>query len=127
MSLNEIAVDLTCEPEPFKPAMSYVPHEDYQFPATKLPSDAMDTPTYHVHSGILRLARAMGDVGKPVQLAIHEALHRNPDFGAPLMSITRSKAEPLTELVMCGHSLGAGVAALLGLVSQIRYYDNPCP
>lgn len=44
-----------------------------------------------------------------------------------LWVITRSKAESLAELVMCGHSLGAGVAALLGLVSQIRYYDNPCP
>ena len=88
MSLNEIAVDLTCEPEPFKPAMSYVSHgafEDYQFPATKPASEAMDAPTYHVHSGILRLARAMGDVGKPVQLAIYEALHRNPDFGASPM------------------------------------------
>lgn len=68
--------------------MSYASHGvsgDYQFPATKLPSEAMDAPTYHVHSGILRLARAMGDVGKPVQVAIHEALHRNPDFGALLM------------------------------------------
>jgi hypothetical protein len=30
---------------------------------------------------MLRMARAMGDVGKPVQLAVHEALYRNPDYG----------------------------------------------
>jgi len=48
----------------------------------------------------LRMARAMGDIGKPVQLAVHEALYRNPDYG----------------LVICGHSLGAGVAAMLGLM-----------
>jgi len=41
----------------------------------------------------------MGDVGKPVQLAVQEALYSNPDY----------------ELVMCGHSLGAGVAAILGM------------
>ncbi|KAF8629600.1 hypothetical protein AX15_003345 [Amanita polypyramis BW_CC] len=104
MSLNEIAVDLTCEPEPFEPATSYTPHDEppagpghYQFPFT---SDGPEGPTYHVHGGMLRMARAMGDVGKPVQLAVQEALHYNPDF----------------ELVLCGHSLGAGVAALLGLM-----------
>ncbi|KAF8351089.1 hypothetical protein F5887DRAFT_1125059 [Amanita rubescens] len=107
MSLNEIAVDLTCEPEPFKPATSYVSQDappavpgNYQSPETGPPPEAVDTPTYHVHSGMLRLARAMGDVGKPVQLAVQDALHHNPGF----------------ELVMCGHSLGAGVATLLGLM-----------
>ncbi|KAK2462270.1 hypothetical protein APHAL10511_005576 [Amanita phalloides] len=88
MSLNEIAVDLTCEPELFKPVISHVS------------SDVTNAPTYHVHGGMLRMARAMGDVGKPVQLAVNEALHHNPEF----------------ELIMCGHSLGAGVAALLGLM-----------
>ena len=65
MSLNEIAVDLTCQPEPFEPPT---------VPGT-------DAPAYHVHGGILRMARAMGDAGKPVQLAVQEALHNNPDFG----------------------------------------------
>ncbi|PFH50559.1 hypothetical protein AMATHDRAFT_75541 [Amanita thiersii Skay4041] len=107
MSLNEIAVDLTCEPESFEPART--PQEDsfpqfpgqYQFP-TKAASVTEDgSPTnYHVHSGMLRMARAMGGVGKPVQLAVREALHQNPGF----------------DLVLCGHSLGAGVAALLGLM-----------
>ena len=46
------------------------------------------------------MARVMGDIGKPVQLAVKEALERNPDY----------------ELLLSGHSLGAGVATLLGLM-----------
>jgi hypothetical protein len=30
---------------------------------------------------MLKLARAMGDIGKPVHLAVLEALYNNPDFG----------------------------------------------
>lgn len=97
MSLNEIAVDLTCEPEEFEPAStsSATEEEDqplpgqFSFPTTNaLPRrfrgqsfSSTTQPRYHVHSGMLRMARAMGDVGKPVQLAVHEALHRNPDYG----------------------------------------------
>ncbi|CAA7259566.1 unnamed protein product [Cyclocybe aegerita] len=112
MSLNEIAVDLTCQPETFQPASTPpAPHSDdedyvsvpgqFSFPtiAEKEASDG-GAPTYHVHGGMLRLAKAMGDVGKPVQLAVMEALHHNPDF----------------DLVLCGHSLGAGVAAILGML-----------
>jgi len=46
------------------------------------------------------MARAMGDIGKPVHLAVQEAMMYNPGY----------------ELVLCGHSLGAGVAALLGMM-----------
>jgi sn1-specific diacylglycerol lipase len=94
MSLNEIAVDLTCESADFEPASSLsataegdedepvpgqfrFPTEHYPFPS----SSSFSHPRYHVHSGMLRMARAMGDVGKPVQLAVHEALYRNPDYG----------------------------------------------
>lgn len=165
MSLNEIAVDLTCEPEEFEPATTSLNQEDEEpipgfpgsypsvpissspsstgfssasttpsstpFPSTinfppmnpstfTFPSMTQDTytrrypsrrssisslftsvPRYHVHSGMLRMAKAMGDVGKPVQVAVMDALFRNPNY----------------ELVLCGHSLGAGVAALIGLVS----------
>jgi sn1-specific diacylglycerol lipase len=92
MSLNEIAVDLTCESADFEPASSstgdgdddmHVPGQ-FSFPRkhTRLSSaSTFSQPRYHVHSGMLRMARAMGDVGKPVQLAVHEALHRNPDYG----------------------------------------------
>ncbi|KAF7330871.1 Lipase class 3 [Mycena venus] len=121
MSLNEIAVDLTCEDEEFEPATTTTLEEDENpvpglfrssplNPSTKLqvqfPSGSLSSapepqsPRHHAHSGMLRMARAMGDIGKPVQLAVHEALLHNPEY----------------ELVLCGHSLGAGVAGLLGLM-----------
>ncbi|KAJ6543926.1 hypothetical protein B0H19DRAFT_1267238 [Mycena capillaripes] len=120
MSLNEIAVDLTCEDEEFEPATTTISEEDEEpvpgqfvmrpsgssklqvhFPGTSASSPPEpQSPRHHAHSGMLRMAHAMGDVGKPVQLAVHEALLHNPDY----------------ELVLCGHSLGAGVAGLLGLM-----------
>ena len=114
MSLNEIAVDLTCEAESFEPAQTPPMTEDdehpipgqFTFPSTPDISESKRkervNSRYHVHGGMLRMARLMGDVGKPVQLAVLQALHNNPEF----------------ELVLCGHSLGAGVAALLGMVSD---------
>lgn len=111
MSLNEIAADLTCDPDWFEPARTPPPDLDenaavpgfLRFPSKPTTSDYPPrTPgaRYHVHGGMLRLAKAMGDVGKPVQVAVMEALYTNPDF----------------DLVLCGHSLGAGVAALLGML-----------
>ncbi|KAK0490446.1 hypothetical protein IW261DRAFT_1324961 [Armillaria novae-zelandiae] len=104
MSLNEIAVDLTCDPEDFAPSRTIGSEDDEtpipgQFTFPTSPAEP-PPPKYQVHSGILRMAKAMGDVGKPVQIAVQEALHRNPGY----------------DLVICGHSLGAGVAALLGLM-----------
>ncbi|KAJ7727918.1 hypothetical protein B0H16DRAFT_1665562 [Mycena metata] len=115
MSLNEIAVDLTCEDEEFEPATTAMSEEEQEpipgqfvFPSAStrpqvhFPSGSRTPPqsTHHAHGGMLRMARAMGGIGKPVQLAVHEALLHNPDY----------------ELVLCGHSLGAGVAGLLGLM-----------
>ncbi|KAK7051324.1 hypothetical protein VNI00_004824 [Paramarasmius palmivorus] len=110
MSLNEIAVDLTCDSEEFEPATTETDEEmespvpgRFIFPRTRSRRSSnatLPSGRYHVHSGMLRMARAMGEVGKPVQLAVHEALYKNPGY----------------ELVLCGHSLGAGVAALLGLM-----------
>ncbi|KAJ7265924.1 hypothetical protein B0H12DRAFT_1100137 [Mycena haematopus] len=120
-SLNEIAVDLACEDEEFEPAVTTVSEEDQhpvpgQFVSSPLNSSSKaqvqfpsgippfvpgpQSPRHHAHAGMLRMAHAMGDIGKPVQLAVHEALLHNPDY----------------ELVLCGHSLGAGVAGLLGLM-----------
>ncbi|KAJ7367788.1 hypothetical protein DFH08DRAFT_919392 [Mycena albidolilacea] len=121
MSLNEIAVDLTCEDEEFEPATTTMSEEDedrvpghfsssplnpsgklrVNFPSTSSSAaSGPQSPRYHAHAGMLRMARVMGGIGKPVQLAVHEALLHNPDY----------------ELVLCGHSLGAGVAGLLGLM-----------
>ncbi|KAJ7179596.1 hypothetical protein C8R46DRAFT_887270 [Mycena filopes] len=115
MSLNEIAVDLTCEDEEFEPATTTVAEDgeeplpgQFVFPSASsrpqvhFPSGSTTPPQtrHHAHGGMLRMARAMGGIGKPVQLAVHEALLHNPNY----------------ELVLCGHSLGAGVAGLLGLM-----------
>ncbi|KAG6830952.1 hypothetical protein H0H92_013663 [Tricholoma furcatifolium] len=106
MSLNEIAADLTCDAEEFEPAVTGDEDESipgqYTFPSMSQSHASISSMTpqrYHVHSGMLRMARAMGGMGKPVQLAVREALHHNPGY----------------DLVMCGHSLGAGVAAILGM------------
>src|ERR1700761_266587 len=91
MSLNEIAVDLTCEPEEFEPASTDATEElqspvpgQFHFPrqgsVSSIASSVLPR-RYQVHGGMLRMARAMGDIGKPVQLAVHEALYRNPDYG----------------------------------------------
>ncbi|KAF7331674.1 Lipase class 3 [Mycena kentingensis (nom. inval.)] len=107
MSLNEIAADLTCEEEGFEPATTPPATEDdihrvpgrFVFPDAK--ANAPPThPRYYVHGGMLKMAQVMGGVGKPVQVAVQEALHHNPDY----------------ELVLAGHSLGAGVAGLLGMM-----------
>ncbi|KAI6004284.1 hypothetical protein EDD15DRAFT_2223653 [Pisolithus albus] len=123
MSLNELAVDLTCVPVEFIPEWS-VSGEDKHHPDThnsnddKVPSanpgrpqlprrpswrscpPSDRRPRYLVHGGMLRMARVMGEIGKPVHRAVANALSRNPDY----------------ELILCGHSLGAGVATLLALM-----------
>ncbi|KAI4517556.1 hypothetical protein K525DRAFT_210623 [Schizophyllum commune Loenen D] len=109
MSLNEIAADLTCEPLPFVHAHTPKVDEElepggipgnYFFPSKEREGHPEDGEEHHVHAGMARMARAMGEIGKPVQVAVQEALYRNPDY----------------DLVLCGHSLGAGTAAILGLM-----------
>lgn len=85
MSLNEIAVDLTCIPVDFKPAQAGPLEEtplpgQFAFPTVdETPND--ETPTYQVHDGMYRMAKAMGDIGRPVQVTVQKALHENPDYG----------------------------------------------
>ncbi|KIJ19785.1 hypothetical protein PAXINDRAFT_160496 [Paxillus involutus ATCC 200175] len=115
MSLNELAVDLTCEPVEFEPASSASAeghHGDKvafsgsgrrlgrRRPSLMSLSSTDKHPRYHVHGGMLRMARVMGEIGKPVHVAVMDALNRNLDY----------------ELILCGHSLGAGVASLLALM-----------
>ncbi|KAH9995195.1 alpha/beta-hydrolase [Russula compacta] len=154
MTLNEVAVDLTCEPEEFEPACTSTDDEeegaipesgddccgdhgstgraDAKVDAEMADNSGMPglmpsgdesmlrVPTAHrklrsasfrsvrsfeekhrylVHGGILKMSLTMGAPGRPVFTAVEEALSRNPGY----------------ELVMCGHSLGAGVAGVLGL------------
>jgi hypothetical protein len=135
MSLNELAVDLTCEPVEFEPASTNLQStaEDEEAPeqrsSIRMPThfpfptsssfrrfprqsttsiSSMTQPRYQVHSGMLKMARIMGEVGKPVHRAVQDALRHNPDY----------------ELVLCGHSLGAGVAAVLGLVRYTLACDG---
>jgi len=96
MSLNEIAVDLTCDPQDFQPANTAPlrsPFDDsdddeapipgkFVFPTISEADKAKEDspPQYQVHGGMLRMAKAMGDIGKPVHLAVLEALYNNPDY-----------------------------------------------
>ncbi|KZV68941.1 alpha/beta-hydrolase [Peniophora sp. CONT] len=56
--------------------------------------------SYEVHGGMLTMARIMGAKGAPVHEAVRGAMKSCKGY----------------ELVMCGHSLGSGVAALLGMM-----------
>lgn len=114
MSLNELAVDLTCDPVEFEPASS-TSQEDtgdsvplhgssrrtHRRRLSILSTTSHDKqPKYQVHGGMLRMARVMGEIGKPVHVAVMDALTRNAGY----------------ELILCGHSLGAGVAVLLAMM-----------
>ncbi|KZP21658.1 alpha/beta-hydrolase [Athelia psychrophila] len=137
MSLNELAVDLTCESVDFEPAQadplgtttttsdrteeageeqSERRKRAHSWTASAfqsslkrlsrsslVPPAPPPPPRHQAHSGMLKMARIMGEEGKPVHRAIRQALRNNSDY----------------ELVLCGHSLGAGVASLLGLVSPL--------
>ena len=92
-SVNELAVDLTCEPVPFSPAHpDGDPDDDVDvkeknrssmnmprslpFPSKELAMFSirqdydLERETYDVHSGMLRMAQVMGARGKPVHQAV---------------------------------------------------------
>lgn len=138
MSLNDLAVDLTCEPQEIgldhcmqADTQSLSPLEDCSqrdgspsidtesilesipgsYPgfldnnaASGLSPSTFPLPTngdsYQVHGGIYKMAMEMGGIGRPVWLVVKDALKRNPSY----------------DLVLCGHSLGAGLGTMLGLV-----------
>ena len=88
MSFNELAVDLTCDPEHFQPISSeadWDPERDvpgYLHPSHKTQQHAPGPETpFQVHGGMLKMARVMGGIGKPVHMAVRNALRRNKDYG----------------------------------------------
>jgi sn1-specific diacylglycerol lipase len=89
-SINELAVDLTCDPVHFSPATSeqeWHPNEDvpgHLFADEEPHPPKSPTDDYQVHSGMLKLARVMGERGKPLHSAIRNALKRNPGYGMRL-------------------------------------------
>lgn len=120
MSVDDIATDLTCEVADFDTDKYW----DDPVPAPAAPAPpssdpvAMDTGAgatsphgprkrsgsvegaFTVHEGFLEIATAMGGPDGPVTRTVARAL----------------KACPGYELVLVGHSLGAGIASLLGLM-----------
>ena len=140
MSLTDLAVDLTCEPKEIalhcnaqidSPSLSRpvggLCHDNHSFigiedileaipgsypgfldnnAASELPPRVTQISvsgiTYQVHGGIYQMAMEMGSVGRPVWLVVNDALKRNPSY----------------DLVLCGHSLGAGLCTMLGLVNS---------
>jgi hypothetical protein len=135
MSLNDLAVDLTCEPkeialhpsaqadplpfvgeDPYRTNHPFIDVEDIlesipgSYPGfldnttSELPPSgsqfSLSGDNYQVHGGIHKMAMEMGSIGRPVWLVVQDALKRNPSY----------------DLVLCGHSLGAGLCTMLGLV-----------
>lgn len=94
MSLNELAVDLTCDPEEFTPACTGRRKKNDAMPGS-LPFQAPEDPeysegeehseTFAVHGGMLKMARIMGAEGKPVHSAVRDALRKNKRYGELIM------------------------------------------
>lgn len=140
MSLNDLAVDLTCEPQeisldrgtqadspPLQPLLGEDLYRDNHSPAgiedilgsipgsypgflentvsgPPLPTSKfpISGDSYQVHGGIHKMAMEMGSIGRPVWLVVNDALKRNPSY----------------DLILCGHSLGAGLCTMLALVNS---------
>ncbi|KAF7729270.1 hypothetical protein EC973_004800 [Apophysomyces ossiformis] len=67
---------------------------------TEFPLPTDNTRVYKAHSGMLNAAKLLAEKSGKVYQAISEGLRHFPGYG----------------LVLCGHSLGAGVASLLGVL-----------
>lgn len=106
MSLNELAVDLTCEPADWivtssgsrTDSMSYPEEADLGAIEEEVDGGALpggnrqhsdyrkkrmaedEEQRYEVHGGMLKMARAMGAKGKPVHVAVRNALRRNHGY-----------------------------------------------
>jgi sn1-specific diacylglycerol lipase len=108
MSLNELAVDLTCIPAEFAPArtpkdLTEQEPEEAQMPGyahfptqtasrsrpkpnsrgrvKAVQEEKHDGPIYHVHGGMLRMSKLMGGHDKPVHSAVRDALRKHRGYG----------------------------------------------
>ena len=135
MSLNDLAVDLTCEPQEisldrgaqadllgdnlYRDHHSSIDIEDIlgsipgsypgfldntvSGPSPSASHFSVSDNDYQVHGGIHKMAMEMGSIGRPVWLVVNDALRKNPSY----------------DLILCGHSLGAGICTMLGLVNAV--------
>lgn len=164
MSLNELAVDLTCDPAPFtlpkvdgrshrppsqsSPLAQPPPEEPLAeideevdsipgafpfpmdisvpfprsrkdserastestgagpsskpFPRARVPSESADDTVHIVHGGMLKMARAMGGVGKPVHVAVRDALRKNKGYCSyPVSHYRRDDADHVLQRSCC--------------------------
>ncbi|KAG8967605.1 hypothetical protein FRC03_009730 [Tulasnella sp. 419] len=101
MSLNEIAVDLACKATAFEVHQpSSAEHSSHSSSTSGDPPYSDLASQHSVHEGMLALAKTMGTRGKPVHDAVANALEQNEGY----------------DLVLCGHSLGAGICSILALM-----------
>lgn len=88
LSIDDVATDLACEPLPFDETLYWDE------------ANSGNKANYQVHGGMYTIALAMGGPDGPLRRALSKTLVKHPDF----------------QLHLVGHSLGAGVAALLALI-----------
>ncbi|KAM0789096.1 hypothetical protein ACM66B_003153 [Microbotryomycetes sp. NB124-2] len=105
LSVDDIATDLACEPAPFDESLywdaaSVRPRSGSSVPPTTKTEPSTTHEGYSVHGGMFEMAIAIGGHDGPLTRAVARALKKNPTF----------------DLFLAGHSLGAGVASLLGLM-----------
>ncbi|KAG0261744.1 hypothetical protein BG011_000708 [Mortierella polycephala] len=85
-------------------------YDDLELPTSKAAGkqgDQRPRPKYKVHAGMHASARLLSLESSTVYKTIKKALEDYPDYG----------------LVLCGHSLGGGVAALLSLLWSMKSQD----
>lgn len=94
LGLGDVLTDLTCEYKEFTLPTDQLPH------AYNLTNDKNQPRQYVAHGGMLEAAQLLAIQKGKVFEAIKKGLEEHPTYG----------------LVLCGHSLGAGVASLLGVL-----------
>lgn len=138
LSLDDIATDLACEPAPFDERVYWDDAEVASAGRGEVQSGVIPGKAraqvegsrgYMVHGGMFEVAVAMGgSPSAPVTRAVAKALEKNTDYGKSVLFLsscydpTNNVSEPsnfyfiLIGLFLVGHSLGAGIASLLGLM-----------